>query len=37
MTHGQRLYNKTHTLPKREGFFCCLSRDFRVTIYDKAQ
>nr|DAM98833.1 MAG TPA: hypothetical protein [Caudoviricetes sp.]DAX63574.1 MAG TPA: hypothetical protein [Caudoviricetes sp.] len=23
MIRGQRLYNKTHTLPIREGFFYC--------------
>nr|DAX63147.1 MAG TPA: hypothetical protein [Caudoviricetes sp.] len=40
MTLGRQLYNLTyirHTLPIREGFLYCLSRDFRVTIYDKAQ
>nr|DAT98949.1 MAG TPA: hypothetical protein [Caudoviricetes sp.] len=24
MTRGQKLYNMTHTLPTREGFFCVL-------------
>nr|DAW58528.1 MAG TPA: hypothetical protein [Caudoviricetes sp.] len=41
MTLGRRLYNLTYirhtTLPILGGLFCCLSRDFRVTIYDKAQ
>nr|DAS60064.1 MAG TPA: hypothetical protein [Caudoviricetes sp.] len=33
MILGQRLYNKTHTLPFREGFFCVLKFVFITAIF----